>query len=314
MRKKFLGTIVILNISLLSSKATAISLDEINQLQPIETKEYEQDCDYEGGANETSHHLEPIYHQACEESVNENLPAIVIVKNQATEMFIKRIEKYAVTIAYKYDLYASVMLAQAILESESGNSSLSKEPFYNLFGIKGNYNSTSIVMKTQEDDGQGDLMTTEAEFRQYPSYEESLDDYARLLKDGLIGNPDFYNGTKKSMTNNYLEVTAFLTGKYATDTQYAEKLDQLIEVYQLTRYDDTHMNQTKEIRKADWIENDKETVRKRKVTEINNIRLLANIELNKRHVQRNQEQLKNAIIRISSYFIELLKFMKDHSD
>ena len=33
--------------------------------------------------------------------------------------------------------YASVMIAQAILESDSGQSTLSQKPSYNFFGIKG---------------------------------------------------------------------------------------------------------------------------------------------------------------------------------
>lgn len=37
------------------------------------------------------------------------------------------------------DLYASVMLAQAALESGCGSSSLSLAPHCNLFGVKGTY-------------------------------------------------------------------------------------------------------------------------------------------------------------------------------
>ena len=42
------------------------------------------------------------------------------------------------------------MIAQAILESGSGNSKLSQKPNYNLFGIKGDYkvNLFLLPMKT----------------------------------------------------------------------------------------------------------------------------------------------------------------------
>ena len=58
-----------------------------------------------------------------------------------------------VSLVKKNDLYASVMIAQAILESGAGQSSLSSYPHYNLFGIKGSYAGQSTVMQTWEDDG-----------------------------------------------------------------------------------------------------------------------------------------------------------------
>lgn len=169
-----------------------------------------------------------------------DLQEIVIVKNQTTAEFIKRIGEDARKVAHDSNLYASVMIAQAILESASGNSGLSVEPNYNLFGIKGEFQGASVTMKTQEDDGTGKLYTIDSAFRKYPSYKESLEDYAKLLKEGLSGNSEFYKGTWKSETASYKEATAFLTGRYATDTQYAEKINQLIEVYELTSYDEWH--------------------------------------------------------------------------
>ncbi len=55
--------------------------------------------------------------------------------------------------------YASVMIAQAILESGSGNSKLSQKPNYNLFGIKGDYKGQSVSFITYEDNGFGNLYT-----------------------------------------------------------------------------------------------------------------------------------------------------------
>ena len=42
------------------------------------------------------------------------------------------------------------MMAQAIVESGWGASTLSKAPNYNLFGIKGSYNGQSVYMDTWE--------------------------------------------------------------------------------------------------------------------------------------------------------------------
>ncbi|MBO0441950.1 hypothetical protein [Candidatus Enterococcus ikei] len=60
-------------------------------------------------------------------------------------------------------------------------------------------------------------------FSSIPTYEQPLEDYARLLKDGLIGSSEFCQSAWKSKTTNYQEVATFLTGKYGTDSQYAEK-------------------------------------------------------------------------------------------
>ncbi|MGX7418770.1 glucosaminidase domain-containing protein [Carnobacterium gallinarum] len=163
---------------------------------------------------------------------------IMFVKNQSTQEFIDKIAEPAAEIGAEKDLYASVMIAQAILESGSGNSSLSSEPNHNLFGIKGSFESQSVAMLTLEDDGSGNYYQITGEFRKYPSYKESLEDYAKLLTGGTSFNTSFYSGTWKSNTTSYKDATAFLTGKYATDTRYAEKLDQLIETYDLTQYDD----------------------------------------------------------------------------
>ena len=95
--------------------------------------------------------------------------------------FLGLITDYAKQIAAENDLYASVMIAQAALESGWGNSTLSKAPNYNLFGIKGEYNGNSVVKDTLEDDGSGEYYKIQDAFRRYDNYGESLTDYASLL-------------------------------------------------------------------------------------------------------------------------------------
>lgn len=148
-----------------------------------------------------------------------------------TEVFISQIGEEARKLSQAYDLYASVMIAQAVLESQSSQSRLATAPNYNLFGMKGSYEGQSVVLPTQEDDGTGNLHTIDAAFRSYPSYRESLIDYAQVLQQ------EHFWGAHKSMTTSYQEATQALTGVYATDTHYAEKLDALISQYQLTQYD-----------------------------------------------------------------------------
>ncbi|MGM0338587.1 hypothetical protein IGK47_001669 [Enterococcus sp. AZ007] len=158
-------------------------------------------------------------------------------KDESVESFIRKIGEPARKIGQENDLYASVMIAQAILESGSGSSELSKAPNYNLFGIKGSHEGNSVSFNTQEDQGNGSMVTIQDSFRKYSNYEESLDDYAELLKEGISGNQDFYSGAWKTNAKTYEEATKFLTGKYATDTQYNQKLNGLIETYDLTEYD-----------------------------------------------------------------------------
>lgn len=158
-------------------------------------------------------------------------------KDQSTEAFILRLGKEARKIGQEKNIYASVMIAQAILESASGNSQLASEPNFNLFGIKGAYEGQSVNFGTHEDDGSGNLYMIDAGFKKYPSYKESLEDYGDLITKGIDGSPEFYKGTWKSDAKSYQEATQFLTGRYATDITYNQKLNGLIETYQLTRFD-----------------------------------------------------------------------------
>lgn len=158
-------------------------------------------------------------------------------KNQSTDLFIKKIGETAREIGQKNNVYSSVMIAQAILESGSGNSSLASEPNYNLFGIKGKYKGQGVTFQTLEQDEAGANYQISAEFRKYPSYKESLEDYAKLIKNGISGNSDFYKAAWKNQTSSYEEATKHLQGRYATDKQYAEKLNAIIKAYDLTEFD-----------------------------------------------------------------------------
>ena len=185
------------------------------------------------------------YHQAPTAPIQELVPSskqdnegnIHFEKDESVESFIRKIGESARKIGQENDLYASVMIAQAILESASGQSQLAQAPNYNLFGIKGTHNGKGVSFATQEDLGDGTLYTTQATFRQYENYEDSLNDYAQLLKEGLTGNSHFYDGVWKTNAKTYQEATKFLTGRYATDTSYDKKLNGLIETYDLTKYD-----------------------------------------------------------------------------
>ncbi|MET3557822.1 flagellum-specific peptidoglycan hydrolase FlgJ [Streptococcus rupicaprae] len=149
----------------------------------------------------------------------------------ATYEFISIIGERARQIGQERGIYASVMIAQAIHESNSGRSGLSIGPYYNLFGIKGQYQGNSVTMRTWEDDGTGRAYYINDAFRAYPSWAASMYDYADLL------SWDYYAGVRKAYAPNYWDATAALTGTYATDTSYAAKINAIIEFYGLTAYD-----------------------------------------------------------------------------
>lgn len=164
-----------------------------------------------------------------------------------TSEFIDRIGRVSQDLATQYDLFPSVMIAQAILESKSGTSGLAVSPYYNLFGIKGSYKGVSVIFETWEDDGAGNTYTVQDAFRQYPSWKASLEDYAELLQAPL------YEGAHRSIAGSYDVATAHLTGRYATDTAYASKLNNIIEVYGLTRFDgEVGVSQQENVRGLVW--------------------------------------------------------------
>ncbi|XTS21409.1 LysM peptidoglycan-binding domain-containing protein [Enterococcus faecium] len=153
-----------------------------------------------------------------------------------TAAFITEIATYAQPIAQANDLYASVMIAQAVVESGWGSSALSQAPYYNLFGIKGSYQGQTVYMDTLEFLN-NQWVNKKEPFRQYPSFAESFNDNAYVLRNTSFGNGYYYAGTWKSNTKSYTDATACLTGRYATDPGYAGKLNNIIATYGLTQYD-----------------------------------------------------------------------------
>lgn len=191
--------------------------------------------------------------------LNQNSAAVatpVTSTGVGDQQFIDYIGNSARKLASNNDLYASVMIAQALVESGWGTSGLASAPNYNLFGIKGDYKGASVNMGTQEDDGTGSLYSISSDFRKYPSYKESLEDYVSLLRGGTSGNSQMYAGTWKSNTNSYKDATKYLTGRYATDTTYADKLNSVIEKYNLTQFDTatTDKDQTYTVAQGDTLQ------------------------------------------------------------
>ena len=186
-----------------------------------------------GAAEKPAEDVEDAPEDMVQESATLDEDELVYVsRNLTTEQFISQIGEQARELCQENDLYASVMIAQAVVESASGSSGLSCEPYNNLFGIKGAYEGKSVRMKTQEDDGKGNLETIVAEFRRYPSLTESLKDYV-----GLLTGDSLYAPVKKSNTSTYEDACDYLQGHYATSTTYSRTLKAYIDTYDLTQFD-----------------------------------------------------------------------------
>lgn len=173
----------------------------------------------------------------AEETTSTQQTTAPVATTVTGNAFIDSISNDVVQIANDYGLYASIMLAQASLESTYGQSGLASAPNYNLFGIKGQYNGQSVSFATNEQSADGAVYRTTASFRKYASYKESLTDYAQLLSGGTSGNNGYYAGVLKENTMSYKEALQALEGRYATDQSYASKLQGIIDAYDLTRFD-----------------------------------------------------------------------------
>ena len=90
------------------------------------------------------------------------------------------------------------MIAQAIFRKWLWRKSTSQEPYYNLFGVKGSFKEIVLAFQQKEADQRGQLYTISAGFRDYGGYNDSLQDYVQLLRQGIDGNQDFYKPAWRS--------------------------------------------------------------------------------------------------------------------
>lgn len=170
--------------------------------------------------------------QTAENDKQENSKSEVVSKENLTvdqQKFIDSIAKDARQIADQNDLYTSVLIAQAVIESDWGRSELANV-HHNLFGIKGTFRGMSTTLPTKENIN-GQELQINAAFRRYSTFKESLNDYAQVL------NQPLYFSAHKSKCHHYKQATEAIGRVYATDPMYHQKLNQLIEKYDLTKYD-----------------------------------------------------------------------------
>ncbi|AZP04638.1 glycoside hydrolase family 73 protein [Jeotgalibaca ciconiae] len=148
--------------------------------------------------------------------------------------FIETIAPIAQAMQERYGVRASLSIAQAILESDWGTSDLAAQ-YNNLYGVKGGDGADVVALETQEF-SEGEWITIFANFKVYESYAASIEDHALLMVDGTTWNNELYHSVIEAPT--YQEAArAIHQAGYATDPDYPEKLIQVIEEYELYKYD-----------------------------------------------------------------------------
>lgn len=155
-------------------------------------------------------------------------------ENMTKQEFIDRLLPHAEELQEGFGILPSVIIGQAILESNWGTSQLAHE-YNNLFGIKAYGDQDKVNLETKEYVNE-QWITIKGDFRVYNSWEESMDDHTMLFVNGVDWNPQKYEEVLTAQ--NYEQAAeALQEAGYATDPGYADKVKEVIENYQLDQYD-----------------------------------------------------------------------------
>ena len=142
------------------------------------------------------------------------------------EEYIDRYKGIAIEHMERYCIPASITLAQGILESDSGNSTLARKS-NNHFGIKckSNWRGDRVY---HDDDAKGEC------FRKYDTVEESYQDHA----DFLDQQPRYDSLFAYSSDDYRSWARGLKAAGYATAPDYAQRLIRIIEDNQLYLFDE----------------------------------------------------------------------------
>lgn len=146
-------------------------------------------------------------------------------QNAAYQQYIEQYKDLAIEQMQLYGIPASITLAQGLLESGAGRSTLATKA-NNHFGIKtgGNWTGPYVL---RDDDAPNER------FRKYDCAEESFRDHSLFLRSRsryaslFLLSPTDYKGWAHGLK----------AAGYATNPQYAQRLINLIETYNLAQYD-----------------------------------------------------------------------------
>ena len=149
----------------------------------------------------------------------------VFAQAEAYRQYIETYKSMAIDQMLRYRIPASITLAQGLLESNAGRSTLATQA-NNHFGIKtGGTWTGSFVLRTDD--------APNEQFRKYTSVAESFEDHSLFLVGRRRYSPLFsldlydYRGWARGLKEC----------GYATNPRYAELLIGVIERYDLVQYD-----------------------------------------------------------------------------
>lgn len=157
-------------------------------------------------------------------------------RNSQYLIYIEEYKDEAIKQMHRYRIPASITLAQGLLESGAGRSTLTRKS-NNHFGIK--CGSGWKGRKTyHDDDARGEC------FRVYKNARESYEDHSRFL----AGKQRYASLFSLKITDYKGWARGLKRAGYATSPTYANKLIELIELYELDRFDSDRF-------KGTWIAN-----------------------------------------------------------
>lgn len=158
-------------------------------------------------------------------SVVCTLAADAQTRNRQYEEYIHKYQDLAVKQMRRFHIPASITLAQGLLESGAGRSTLARKS-NNHFGIKcgGDWTGKSV---RHDDDARDEC------FRAYKHPEDSYEDHSKFLCNRLRYASLF----KLKITDYKGWARGLKKAGYATDPKYADRLINIIELYQLYNFD-----------------------------------------------------------------------------
>ena len=147
------------------------------------------------------------------------------VRNKQYEAYIKKSRDIAVEEMRKYHIPASITLAQGLLESGAGQSTLARKS-NNHFGIKcgSDWDGKSV---RYDDDARNEC------FRAYKHPKQSYEDHSKFL----ASRSRYAFLFKLKITDYKGWAKGLKKAGYATDRRYAQRLIDIIELYDLHQYD-----------------------------------------------------------------------------
>ena len=142
--------------------------------------------------------------------------------NQTYQQYFNQYKDVAIEQMQRYNIPASITLAQGVFESGAGRSELAVRG-NNHFGIKCN---GWTGRKTYHDDDEDNEC-----FRAYDSAYESYEDHSRFL----VNSPRYRQLFSLKKTDYKGWAKGLKAAGYATNPQYANKLIEIIQLYKLRR-------------------------------------------------------------------------------